>query len=265
MMHPLHARVSAILRGVARGVVLPQFRMLAAHQIMEKAPGDLVTVVDRAAEERLSAELPLLLEGSRVVGEEAASVDAAVSDGIDGGLVWIVDPIDGTANYAAGAAPFAIMVGLARDGVVEAGWILDPLTDRMAHAHLGHGAFIDDLRVGSRPTGASPPRMGVATSRLPSDVRERIERRVAGKLDIVPVPLCAGEQYPRLVLGQDDIALFWESMPWDHAPGALFLTEAGGKVARPDGTPYRIGDRRLGIIAAASPDLWAFALEVMFG
>ena len=60
------------------------------------------------------------------------------------GTAWIVDPLDGTGNFAAGRTPFAIMVALAEGGVVQAGWILDPVTRRMCHAALGGGAFIDN-------------------------------------------------------------------------------------------------------------------------
>ncbi len=55
------------------------------------------------------------------------------------------------------------------------------------------------------------------------------------------IPRCAAEQYPRIVLGVNDLAVFERTLPWDHAPGSLFVNEAGGKVARPDGSPYVIG------------------------
>jgi fructose-1,6-bisphosphatase/inositol monophosphatase family enzyme len=264
MMHPLHASVSALMRQVAAEVVLPSFRALTADQIMEKGPNDLVTVADRLSEERLTGGLLALLPGSRVVGEEAVSADPTLLEGLDEGTAWIVDPIDGTANYAAGETPFAIMIALAQDGVVLGGWILDPVSDRMLHAHLGHGAYVDGVRVAARASGARPPRAGLATRYLPADLRAEIEPRIAGKLTPVPIPLCAGEQYPRLVLGTDDVALFWRAQPWDHAPGALFLTEAGGRIARADGRDYLIGEAREGLLAAASQTLWDEAAAVLF-
>ena len=77
------------------------------------------------------------------------------------------------------------------------------------------------------------------------------------------MPGCAGEQYPRVALGQNDVALFWHALPWDHAPGALWLTEAGGRVARLDGRAYRITDRSTGLLAAATPALWEEARAVL--
>ncbi len=56
------------------------------------------------------------------------------------------------------------------------------------------------------------------------------------------MPRCAAEQYPRLCLGQTDVAMFRRTLPWDHAPGALLFAEAGGHIARWDGSPYRPAD-----------------------
>ena len=66
-----------------------------------------------------------------------------------------------------------------------------------------------------------------------------------------------------LVLGQNDISLFERSHPWDHAPGALLLNEAGGRLARRDGTPYIIGDKRTGLLGASSPRMWDKAAAIL--
>jgi fructose-1,6-bisphosphatase/inositol monophosphatase family enzyme len=58
-------------------------------------------------------------------------------------------------------------------------------------------------------------------------------------------------EYPRIVEGEADFLLFWRTLPWDHAAGALLLSEAGGVASRPDGTSYRPDDDRLGLLAAA--------------
>jgi fructose-1,6-bisphosphatase/inositol monophosphatase family enzyme len=79
----------------------------------------------------------------------------------------------------------------------------------------------------------------------------------------VPIPRCAAEQYPRLVLGQNDVSIFERTLPWDHAAGILFLEEAGGKAARIDGSPYRVNDKRRGLIGAATPQLWDQLAERM--
>lgn len=264
-MSPLHAAVDGLMRKIGRDVVMARFRNLDASDIEEKAADDYVTVADKLSEQRLTEGLTAILPGSHVIGEEAVAADASVLDRIAQGQAWIVDPIDGTGNYAAGRTPFAIMVALAQDGVVQAGWILDPSTRRMCHAAAGQGAFVDNKRIVARETGAALPVAALATRYLPAKVREQVLARAAGHVTEVEVPHCAGEQYPRVVLGENDLALFWRSMPWDHAPGSLFVTEAGGRIARLDGSPYQLGDDRTGLLAAASPRLWDEAASLLFG
>jgi fructose-1,6-bisphosphatase/inositol monophosphatase family enzyme len=264
-MHRLSAPVCALIRDVAKTIMMPRFQQLAAHEIAEKTPGDYVTIVDRESEARLTEALAKLLPGSRVVGEEATAADALVAEGIDQGAVWIVDPLDGTANFAAGRRPFAIMVALAIDGVTDAGWIFDPVTGRMCQAAAGRGAYVDGERIRSNGTGRPFPLAALATRFLPDDVRQDIEQRVEGRMASVDIPGCAGEQYPRVALGENDVALFWRALAWDHAPGALFLSEAGGRVARPDGRDYAVGQTGFGLLAAATPRLWNEAAAILFG
>jgi fructose-1,6-bisphosphatase/inositol monophosphatase family enzyme len=235
---------------------MPRFRMLDAAEIIEKAPDELVTVADRES-------LTGLLAGSRVVGEEACSADPTILDNIGQGTVWIVDPIDGTANFAAGETPFGIMVALAVDGVSEAAWLYDPVQDRMCSAGRGEGAYINGARTQARTSGEGKPVAGLSTKYLPPALREDIERRAEGKLHCVGIPRCAAEQYPRVVLGANDLALFWRTFVWDHAPGVLILEEAGGKCARFDGSPYTISQTGTGMLAAASPAMWDQAAAIL--
>jgi fructose-1,6-bisphosphatase/inositol monophosphatase family enzyme len=136
---------------------------------------------------------------------------------------------------------------------------------RMCHAARDQGAFINGERITARESGSALPIAAIATGFLPEERRADIERRADGKLSIVPIPRCAAEQYPRIALGTNDIALFERSLPWDHAPGALFVEEAGGVIRRNDGSEYRVGDGRTGLLGAASPRLWDEAARILFG
>ena len=256
--------VESLMREVARDVVMPRFRNLAADEIREKAADDLVTIADQESEARLAEGLTAILPNADVVGEEACAADPSVQDRIGTGAVWIIDPIDGTGNFAAGRAPFGIMVALAVDGDVQAGWMFDPLAGRMCHARLNEGAFIDGQRVTARGSGADIPLAGISVLFMDPDHRRRTIDAASGKLAMVDIPRCAAEQYPRVVLGQNDMALFERTLPWDHAPGVLFLNEAGGVALRADGTPYRVTDRRTGLLAAASPALWEQGARILF-
>ncbi|GAA0665569.1 fructose-1,6-bisphosphatase/inositol monophosphatase family enzyme [Sphingomonas insulae] len=263
MYHRHHDAVVALMRDVAAQIVMPRFRNLAADEVEEKAADDMVTIADRESEAALTAGLAALDPAIRVIGEEAVAADAALVDGIDRGAAWIIDPIDGTNNYASGIATFGIMIALVNDGETQAGWILDPVRDRLCHATLGGGAWIDSERVFTRPSGAERPSAALATYFMTDEEKAALYRRAETAFTLSPMPRCAAEQYPRLVLGTNDIALFQKTLPWDHAPGSLFLREAGGVVRWPDGKDYRVGDQRRGMIAAASPDLWERAAKVL--
>jgi fructose-1,6-bisphosphatase/inositol monophosphatase family enzyme len=261
----LRDRVSMLMRDVAASAVMPRFRQLAPGEIDEKTPGEIVTIADRDAEARLHAGLAALDSGARIVGEEAAGQDPRLLDGIGDGRVWLNDPLDGTANFAEGRAPFGLMVALVEDGEPVAGWMLDPLSGRMCHAERGGGASCDGQPVRARAALRTPPRAALGTHFMTAERRARVHAVAEGALAVQPVPRCAAESYPRLVLGHDDIALFQRILPWDHAAGALFLTEAGGRATHWDGTPWRVGGAGQGMLAAATPDLWRVAADLLLG
>ncbi|KRB79322.1 inositol monophosphatase [Sphingomonas sp. Root710] len=264
MMHSLYQPVLDLMHRVARDIMMPRYRKLGAHEYAEKTPGDFVTVVDRESEELLSAELARLVPGARIIGEEAAAADPSIVDAVGEGPAWIIDPLDGTNNFTEGKSPFCIMIGLSIDGEREAGWILDPVTGRVFHGVRRGGCFVDGERVLARRSTGALPKAAIATYFMPEERQADVRRRAEGKIEIVDIPRCAGEQYPRLILGQNDIALFERTMVWDHAPGALMLEEAGGKVARHDGAPYRLAVPGVGAIAANSPEMWDLAKSVLF-
>lgn len=264
-MDALTRDVTALLRTVAAQVVLPRYRNLAAHEVIEKAADELVTIADREAEARLTEGLARLLPEAGIIGEEACAADPALMARAGSGLQWLIDPIDGTGNFAAGRPPFGLMIALLDDGVIQRGWMLDPLTDRLCHAVLGSGACINGEPVKARGSGAPLPIAGLSLLFVDPAEREAVKARAAGRLDMADIPRCAAEQYPRIVLGVNDLAVFHRTLPWDHAPGALFVNEAGGKVARPDGTPYVIAaDPGRGLLAAASPALWERAAAILY-
>lgn len=262
-MHDLYQPVLDLMRGVARDIMMPRFRKLSADQFAEKTPGDFVTIVDKESEARISEELARLLPEARIIGEEAAAADPSIVDHVGDGVAWIIDPLDGTNNFTEGKSPFAIMIGLSVDGTREAGWIYDPVIDRILHGVRCSGCYIDGERVTVRRSGGLP-RAAIATYFMPEDRQADVRRRAEGKIEIVDIPRCAGEQYPRLILGTNDIALFERTHVWDHAPGALMLEEAGGMIARHDGSPYRLDVPGTGAIAANSPEMWALAKAVLF-
>jgi fructose-1,6-bisphosphatase/inositol monophosphatase family enzyme len=253
----LSTAVEAVMRDAATRAIVPRFRSLSAHQIEEKAADDVVTVADTEAEAILADGLARLVPEATIVGEEAAHADPVVLDRLGDASCWIIDPLDGTNNFAKGQAPFGVMVALSEYGEAVAGWILDPLSGRLCHAVKGSGAYIDGERVSARTTGLVPPVAGISLMFVDPAKRQAMMEHIAPHYTLVDIPRCAAEQYPRLVLGVNDVSIFERTYAWDHAAGALLVNEAGGKVARPDGSPYRVDEHLLpGLIGAASPALW---------
>ena len=102
MTAALKEPVADLIRTVAAEVILPRFQNLAAHEVIEKAANDLVTIADRESEARLSEGLARLLPEASIVGEEACAADPSLLAALSNDLCWIIDPIDGTGNFAAG-------------------------------------------------------------------------------------------------------------------------------------------------------------------
>ncbi len=249
--------VAELLQDVAAQSILPRWKALHQSDITEKTPGDFVTIADHESEQRLTHALSRLLPDARVVGEEAVAATSSLLDGIESGLVWLVDPLDGTGNFISGSPNFAVMVALLQDGDVEAAWIYQPAHGKIWQAAKGRGAFCNGRPVIAQPS-RDPGLIGAFPTRHASPEHQPVIDHWKGRTKThLPGLLCAGVDYTRCIDGTQDLALFWRSMPWDHAPGSLILTEAGGWVGWQDGTPYRVNDQRPGLIAFSNPELLA--------
>jgi fructose-1,6-bisphosphatase/inositol monophosphatase family enzyme len=249
-------RVAELMRETAAAELLPRFRNLAQHEIREKKPGDLVTVADVASEQRLASGLAKILPGVAVVGEEAVEADPSLVDliGRPGEACWIVDPLDGTANFAAGRDRFAMIVCLVHDRETIGGWILDVPNDRMAAAEKGKGVTLEGVAVhGKVPAG--PPN-GVLGDRVRKEFDRQLSETQRARLGELTTLRCAGREYIEILTGRFSFSLYRMTKPWDHAAGALMLTEAGGNALRFNGKPYRPADpMESGIVAASTPQV----------
>jgi fructose-1,6-bisphosphatase/inositol monophosphatase family enzyme len=252
------SRVADLIREVAAAELLPRFRNLSKDDIRLKRPGDVVTVADVASEQRLATGLAKILPGVPVVGEEAVENDASLLDliGRRGEACWIVDPLDGTANFAAGKDRFAMIICLVHDRLAVAGWILDVPRGRMAVALAGQGVTLDGAPVhGAYPTR---PLIGFVGFKIRKEFDRQLPPAARQQLGRVSTLRCAGIEYLEMLSGRADFCLYRTTMPWDHAAGALMLTEAGGGAARFDGLPYAPAQpTHGGLTAAAHPQTLA--------
>ena len=171
-MTPDIAAVTALVEEVAATEILPRFEKLAAHEIREKSPGDVVTIADEAAEAWLTPRLVALLPGSLVLGEEAAAVDPDILRRLDEAeSLWLIDPVDGTHNFVRGYPSFCVSIGLVQGGESVLGAIYDAGVDSVTWAVEGGGGQgpgggprrRDETGAHPRERGevASPPAGGV--------------------------------------------------------------------------------------------------------
>jgi fructose-1,6-bisphosphatase/inositol monophosphatase family enzyme len=228
--------VAAIMRDVAAEEIMPRFRALADDHVWHKSGGSVVTVADEAAEERLEAALTALVPGSIALGEEAAERDPDALTCLAGDApVWIIDPVDGTRNFAEGKPRFAVIVAYAVGGEAVAGWIFDPNSERMATCERGGGAWLN----GARMAAAGAGRLDAMNGALPGRLRrmDGLKARFAG----IRYSGCVGFDYLALAEGMLDFAFYRRLKPWDHAAGQLLHAEAGGFSRGLDGGAYRPG------------------------
>ncbi|HZD26698.1 MAG TPA: inositol monophosphatase [Alphaproteobacteria bacterium] len=265
--YPDPQAVASTIREVALSEALPRFKRLQAHEISEKRPGDLLTVADEATERALEARLADLMPGSLVVGEEAVSRDAGVLGALESEApCWVVDPIDGTINFAGGLPLFATMVALVHHGETVGAWIYDPVHDVMALAERGAGTALDGQPVRLDPP-ADPKRLSGCLHLSGYD--RVLAARAAHNFDAVGPLLvlhCAGLEYQAMLGGRLHYALYRHTNPWDHAPGQLLLAEAGGYSACLDGSAYEIGVIRpqWPLLAAAGEEAWHTVRRLLF-
>lgn len=201
-----------------------------------KGDKDLVTEVDRESERRIVDHLLAHFPGSNILAEEGDY------PGTGSSLRWVIDPVDGTTNYAHGFPWFCTSIGLEADGEMVVGVIYNPVYNELFTTTKGGGAFLNGrrLHVSSHAplrdsllgTGfpydcASDPANNFANFIAFQKAARGIRRAGAAALDLASV--AAGR-----------LDGFWELKlkPWDVAAGLLMVQEAGGTVTRFDGTAY---------------------------
>jgi fructose-1,6-bisphosphatase/inositol monophosphatase family enzyme len=247
-------RLPAVLRQLGAELMVPAWRNLAASDVREKAPNELVTTIDLAVEAALAQALTRWTPGAPCLGEEAISADPGLLDALPtADLCWLIDPLDGTSNFVEGSPHFAIMVAAVQRGAAIASWIYHPLPDLLYCAEAGAGAWCNHLRLqvedSQLPWQAQS--IGAHVGFLPEGLKAPVAAALASARDS-RVFRSAGHEYPAVATGTKAAMLAYRILPWDHAPGALLVSEAGGAVIRFDGTQYGAAQPGHGLIAASS-------------
>jgi fructose-1,6-bisphosphatase/inositol monophosphatase family enzyme len=238
--------VAALIDRVARVTIIPA----QAEVVLLSGHDEPVTEVDLDAEQQLTEGLRALLPAA-VIGEESAKGDLRVLGALaDSGPVWLVDPIDGTGNYAAGENDFGTMVALVVDGETEAAWIWSRPDEAIFTAVRGDGVRRNSFPVATRLDGAI--RRGQILDRFMEPDRSDALHAAVGPVPLVEPCCCAAVDYPAIIEGRLDFSVYGRVRPWDHAAGALLVEEAGGHARCFDGRRYRPARRDGGLVISAN-------------
>lgn len=261
-----------IVREAAKTEILPRFARLDPADVKTKShASDFVTVADEAAERLIEARVRARFPGAGFVGEEIYERDRSVVDRLDEDeRTIVVDPIDGTYNYANGIPAFAVILAVVEKGETVAGILYDPIRDDWIGARKGHGAFLAGEDRPARPVRVAPPRPleemhgMVGFAYADPALKPRLVTGVARFWGICNYR-CGGQEMRLLAQGGTHFALYSKLTPWDHAAGELIHREAGGRAALVDGSPYRASHMGKGLLLAPDAESWDAIREALLG
>jgi myo-inositol-1(or 4)-monophosphatase len=216
-------------------------------EVMHKGPIDLVTEVDLASERLIKGLIATHYPRHAVLGEEGGETGAETAE-----YRWVVDPLDGTTNYAHGYPAFCVSIGVEHRGEVILGVVYDPTRDELFAAERGAGATLNNRPI--RVSTTAPLKQGLLATGFPYDISSEnftnlehfrnfyLHAQAVRRAGSAALDLCY------VACGRFDG--FWELKlaPWDTAAGTLLVAEAGGRVTHFDGSPFDI--RRSGCLAS---------------
>lgn len=246
--------IAQLLVEVADELIVPRLARLSSDEIDQKRPGDLVTIADREAEAAIGDALRRARPDALVVGEEGTFADPHALDGLaDADVAFVIDPIDGTRNFAAGTPDFGVMLAEVHAGEPVRSWIWQAAHQVMYIGERGAGVTRNGERLAPAPDRERP---------YAAAVHKRF--RGGGDPDLAfewTRGACAVD-YPRLMEGEVDALVYPSQHPWDHLPGVLMLRELGGEAAL-DGADrvWGVGQYGRFLLVGADADVLAVLQE----
>ncbi len=199
--------------------------------VTRKGPRDLVTEVDRAAENAIIEILHSAYPDHAVLAEESGEHG---STGPDAEYQWIIDPLDGTTNFVHGFPDYAVSIALAQRGVITQAVVFDPTRNELFTATRGAGAFLNDRRIRVSPRRRLSEALVGASFRSSDDQELRRWAHIFSEMSLA----CAGTRrigsavldLAWLAAGRLDACYGAGLKPWDLAAGSLLVLEAGGLI-----------------------------------
>ncbi len=251
-----------LVRRAARAEILPRFRKLDLGDISHKSgPLDLVTDADVGAEAIITRGLQIAFPSALVVGEEAVSTDESLLEKLaDAELSFLIDPVDGTWNFAMGLPLFGTIIAACRFGRPVYGLIYDPLGDDFYEADLESPSHQQWPGGRTRPLSTAAPKARkdlighISLSLLSPEAKTLVGSKFA-EIAVLTNLRCAAHEYRLLAQGAADFIIAVRMTPWDHAAGVLLCQKAGGHSAMLDGREYTAMEQGL-LLSASSKTVW---------
>lgn len=252
-----------LVRRAARAEIMPRFRNLESGEVSSKSSRfDLVTEADTGTEAILARGLQQMFPHALIVGEEAASADSALLEKIgEAELCFLLDPLDGTWNFANGLSMFGVIVAITRFGKPVLGLLYDPvmddwiIADETTPSRFARNIGISRHLSVSRGAPLSEMSGFIHMYLMPQEIQVKIAETLPD-FARTQVLRCSCHEYRTLARGSMDFCLSGTMTPWDHAAGVLICQQAGGHVAMLDGSDYSAARTDGYLLAAPDAESW---------
>jgi myo-inositol-1(or 4)-monophosphatase len=211
-----------------------------AGEIRHKGKTDLVTETDILCEKTIYRILSDAFPDIGFLSEEGTS------DHLSGDMMWVVDPLDGTTNFAHSYPHVAISIALTREGAPDVAVVYNPFLKELFHAELGKGAYLNGNRI--YVSNVDSLKDALLATGFPYRICEKPELPLEVFCAIVPkaqgIRRAGAAALDLCYVASGRVDGFWELglKPWDTAAGALLIREAGGEITDGAGSPYSSGD-----------------------
>jgi fructose-1,6-bisphosphatase/inositol monophosphatase family enzyme len=265
------SQIRDLVRKTAAIEIMPRFQNLSAQDVSTKSrDDDLVTKADLASEAMITAGLQTLFPKAVVVGEEAISKHPSLRSEIsDHEICFVIDPIDGTWNFANGILLFGIILAVLHYGQPIYGLLYDPVMDDFIEADLGQSSCdFSDAKDRRRSLRTAQPRAAedltgyIHFGLLPKEIQFTLAPHLP-KFRRTSVLRCSCHEYRIMAQGNVDFCLSSILNPWDHAAGVLTTQLAGGTSKMLDDQEYNTRHMQGYLLSASSEETWNTVADIL--